>query len=48
MVVKEMHYEKKINVNHDFIDSNIGLKTHHIQMIDMSKFDGKDFVTWIL
>jgi len=23
-VVKETHDEKKINVNHDFIDSNIG------------------------
>ena len=47
-VVEETHDEKKINVNHDFIDSNIGLKTHHIPSIDMRKFDGKDPVTWIL
>jgi len=26
-VVKETHDEKKRNVNHDFIDSNVGLKT---------------------
>ena len=47
-VVKETHDENKINVNHDFIDSNIGLKTHHVPKIDMRKFDGKDLVTWIL
>ena len=29
-VVEETHYENKINVNHDFINSNVGLKTHHI------------------
>ena len=47
-VVKETHDENKINVNHDFIDSNVGLKTHHVPKIDMRKFDGKDPVTWIL
>jgi len=47
-VVEETHDENKINVNNDFIDSNIGLKTHHISNIDMRKFDGKDPVTWIL
>ena len=47
-VVQETHVENKINVNHDFINSNIGLKTHHIPKIDMRKFDGKDPVTWIL
>ena len=47
-VVKETHDENKINVNHDFIDSNIGFKNHHIPKIYMSKFDGKDRVTWIL
>ena len=47
-VVEETHDEKKINLNHDFIESNIGLKTHHIPKIDMRKFDGKDPVTWIL
>jgi len=40
-VVKETHDENKRNVNHDFIDSNVGLKTHHIPKIDMRKFDGK-------
>ena len=29
-VVKETHDENKRNVNHDFIDSNVGSKTHHI------------------
>ena len=28
--VKETHDANKGNVNHDFIDSNVGLKTHHI------------------
>ena len=47
-VVKETHDEKKINFNHDFIDSNIGLKTHHVPKTDIRKFDGKDLGTWIL
>jgi hypothetical protein len=47
-VVKETYDENKINVNHDSIDSNVGLKTHHIPKIDMRKFDGKDPTTWIL
>jgi len=47
-VVKETHDENKRNVNHDFIDSNVGLKTHHVPKIDMRKFDGKDLGTWIL
>jgi len=47
-VVKETHDANKRNVNHDFIDSNVGLKTHHIPKIDMRKFDGKDPTTWIL
>ena len=47
-VVKETHDENKINVNHDSIDSNVGLKTHHIPKIDMRKFDGKDPATWTL
>jgi len=47
-VVKETHDENKRNVNHDFIESNVGLKTHHVPKIDMRKFDGKDPVTWIL
>ena len=47
-IVKETQDENKRNVNHDFIDSNIRLKTHHVPMIDMRKFDGKDPRTWIL
>jgi len=47
-VVKEAHDENKRNVNHDFIDCNVGLKTHHVPKIDMRKFDGKDPGTWIL
>ena len=37
-VLDETHDEKKIN--HDFIDSNIGLKRDHIPKINMRKFDG--------
>ena len=47
-VVEETHDENKINVNHDFINSNVGLKTHHIPNINMRMFDSKDLVTWIL
>ena len=47
-VVWETHDENKRNVNHDFIDSNVGFKTHHIPNIDMRNFYGKDLITWIL
>ena len=47
-IAKVTHDENKINFNHDFINSSIGLKTHHIRNIDMRKFYGKDLVTWIL
>ena len=47
-VVEETNDEKKINVNDDFIDSNVGFKTHCISNIDMRKFDDKDPITWIL
>ena len=47
-VVQETHDENKINVNCDFINSNVGGKNHHIPKMDMRKFDGKDPVTWIL
>ena len=47
-VVNETHDANKRNVNHDFLDSNVGSKTHHIPKIDMRKFDGKDPATWIL
>ena len=44
-IVEETHDENKINVNHDFINSNVGLKNHHIPNMDMRKFDGKYHVT---
>ena len=47
-IVEENHDENKINVSHDFINYNVGLKNHHIPKMDMRKFDGKDPVTWIL
>ena len=47
-IVEETHDENKINVNLDFINSNVGGKNHHIPKMDMRKFDGKDPVTWIL
>ena len=47
-IVEETHDENKINVNHDFIKSNVGLKNHHIPNMDMRNFDGKDAITWIL
>jgi len=47
-VEEEIHDENKRNVNHDFIDSNVGLETQHIPKIDMRKLDDKDPVTWIL
>ena len=47
-VVEETQDDNKINVNRDFINSNVGLKTHHIPNIDMRESDGKDPVTWIL
>jgi len=47
-VVEETHDENKSNVNHDFIEYNVGLKAQHILKIDMRNFDGKDPITWIL
>ena len=44
-IVEETHDENKINVNHDFIKSNVGLRNYHIPKMDMRKFDGKDPVT---
>ena len=46
--VNETHDENKRNVNHDFINYNIGFKIHHLPKIDMRKFDVKDPETWIL
>ena len=47
-IIEEAHDENKINVNHDFMNSNVGSKTHHIPKNDIMKFDGKDPVTWTL
>ena len=47
-VVKKTHDANKRKVNHNFLDSNLGSKTHHIPKIGMRKFDGKDPATWIL
>ena len=47
-IVEETHDENKINVNRDFINSNLGWKNHHIPKTDMRKFDGKEPITWIL
>ena len=47
-IVEETHDEKKINVNREFINSNVGWKNHHIPKMDMRKFYGKDPITWIL
>ena len=47
-IVEKTHDDNKINVNRDFINSNVGGKNHHIPKMDMRKFDGKDPVTWIL
>ena len=47
-IVEETHDENKINVNCDFINSNVGRKSYHIPKMEMRKFDGKDPVTWIL
>ena len=47
-VVNKTHDEKKKNVNSDFINTNVGLKTHHIPNLDMRNFYGKDPITWIL
>ena len=46
-IVEETHDENKINVNNDFINSNVGGKNHHIPKMDIRKFNGKDPVTWI-
>jgi len=44
-LVEETHDENKRNVSHDFMESNIGLKTHHVPKIYMSKLDCKDPLT---
>ena len=44
-VFHEIHDENKRNLNHDFREYNIELKTNHIPKIDMRKFDCKDPIT---
>lgn len=39
-VLYQTHDENKRNVNHDSIESNFVLKTHHIPMIIMMNFYG--------
>ena len=46
-VIEEAHGDNKRNVNHDFIESKLIFKTHHIPNINMRKFDQKDLITWI-
>ena len=36
-----------MKVNQEWRKSNFCLKTNHAPKIDMSKFDGKDPITWI-
>ena len=40
--------KNEMEVNRDFVNSNVGLKNQHILKMDMKKIDGKDPVTWIL
>jgi hypothetical protein len=44
----EIHDEDTRKVNQEWRNYNLGLKTNHIPKIDMSNFDGKDPITWIL
>ena len=44
----EIHDVDTRKVNQEWKNSNFGLKTNHVPNIDMSKFDGKDPITWIL
>ena len=44
----EIHDVDTRKVNQEWRNSNFGLKTNHVPKIDMSNFDGKDPVTWIL
>jgi hypothetical protein len=47
-VSHEIHDEDTRKVNQEWRNSNFGLKTNHIPKIDMTKFYGKDPITWIL
>jgi hypothetical protein len=47
-VSHEIHDEDKRKMNREWRNSKFGLNTNHFPKIDMSKFDGKDPITWIL
>jgi hypothetical protein len=47
-VSHEIHDEETRNVNQEWRNSNIGLKTNYVPKIDMRKFDGKDPITCML
>jgi hypothetical protein len=47
-VSHEIHDEDTRKVNKEWRKSNFGLKTNHVPKIDMSNFDGKEPITWIL
>jgi hypothetical protein len=47
-VSHEIHDVDRRKMNQDWRNSNFGLNTNHFTKIDMSKFDGKDPITWIL
>jgi hypothetical protein len=47
-VFHEIHDEDTRKMNQEWRNSNLGLKTNHLPQIDMTKFDGKDPITWIL
>jgi hypothetical protein len=44
----EIHDGDTRKVNEEWRNSNFWLKTNHVPMINMRKFDGKDPITWIL
>ena len=47
-VSHKIHDEDTRKMNQDWRNSSFGLKTNHFPKIDMRKFDGKDWITWIL
>jgi hypothetical protein len=47
-VSHKIHDEDTRNMDQEWRNSNIGLKTNHFRKINMRNFDGKDTITWIL
>jgi hypothetical protein len=47
-VSDEIHDENTRKVNQEWINYNFGLNTNHVPKINMTKFDCKDPITWIL